>query len=107
MSLLIINLVIGFSIPRIDWRAHIGGFVAGLVAGHVVDPSRPPAIRRIVAVTGLVGLLLAAAALVGLDLRSSAPIHPSSSLLTRPLLGGLTPRRPQAAASSLPRSFSP
>lgn len=78
VSLLIINLVIGFSIPRIDWRAHIGGFVAGLVAGYVVDPSRPPAIRRIVAVTGLVGLLLAAAALVAFR---SAQISADPSIL--------------------------
>jgi membrane associated rhomboid family serine protease len=64
MTMLLINLVIGFSIPAIDWRAHVGGLVAGLVAGYAVDPSRPTAARRIAATTGLVALLLAAAALV-------------------------------------------
>ena len=64
LSLLILNLVIGFSIPRIDWRAHVAGFVAGLIAGIAVDPSRPTATRRIIAVTGLVVLLVVAAALV-------------------------------------------
>ena len=64
LSLLVINLVIGFSIPGIDWRAHVGGLVAGLVAGFAVDPSRPPAIRRVVAAVGLVALLVGAAALV-------------------------------------------
>jgi membrane associated rhomboid family serine protease len=65
LSLLLINLVFGIVAQgMIDWRAHVGGFVAGIVAGFVVDPSRPPAIRRIVAVTGLVGLLVAAAAMV-------------------------------------------
>ena len=43
LSMLIINFVIGFSIPVIDWRAHVGGLVAGLVAGFAVDPSRPAA----------------------------------------------------------------
>jgi membrane associated rhomboid family serine protease len=65
LSLLLINLVFGLVAREgIDWRAHVGGFVAGLVAGYVVDPSRPPAIRRIAATTGLLALLVAAAALV-------------------------------------------
>lgn len=64
LTMLIINLVIGFSIPAIDWRAHLGGLVAGLVAGFAVDPSRPVAIRRTFAAVGLVALLAAAVALV-------------------------------------------
>lgn len=64
LTMLVINLVIGFSIPAIDWRAHLGGLVAGLVAGFAVDPSRPVALRRTFAAAGLVALLLAAVALV-------------------------------------------
>jgi membrane associated rhomboid family serine protease len=64
LSMLVINLIIGFSIPGIDWRAHVGGLVAGLVAGFAVDPSRPVASRRAFAVVGLVGLLVVAIALV-------------------------------------------
>ena len=64
IMLLVINLVIGFSIPSIDWRAHVGGLVAGLVAGWAVDPSRPPALRRTFTIAGLVVLVVAAAALV-------------------------------------------
>jgi membrane associated rhomboid family serine protease len=64
LSMLLINIIIGFSIPAIDWRAHLGGLVAGLVAGFAVDPSRPAATRRVAAAAGLVALLLAAAALV-------------------------------------------
>lgn len=79
LSLLLINLVFGFVAREgIDWRAHVGGFVAGLVAGFVVDPSRPPATRRIAAVTGLVALLVGAAALVAFR---SAQITADPSIL--------------------------
>ena len=64
LTMLVINLVIGFSIPGIDWRAHVGGLVAGLVAGFAVDPSRPEPLRRVYAVVGLAALLAGAAALV-------------------------------------------
>jgi membrane associated rhomboid family serine protease len=64
LTMLVINLIIGFSIPGIDWRAHVGGLVAGLVAGFAVDPSRPEPLRRVFAVAGLAALLAGAAALV-------------------------------------------
>jgi membrane associated rhomboid family serine protease len=64
LTMLLLNLVIGFSIPRIDWRAHLGGLVAGLVAGFAVDPSRPRAVRRAYAIGGFALLLAAAAVLV-------------------------------------------
>jgi membrane associated rhomboid family serine protease len=64
LTMLLINLVIGFSIPGIDWRAHVGGLVAGLVAGFAVDPSRPAALRRTFATVGLLALLVGAVALV-------------------------------------------
>jgi membrane associated rhomboid family serine protease len=64
MSMLLINLVIGFSVPAIDWRAHLGGLVAGVVAGFAVDPGRPAVSRRAVAVGGLLLIVIAAVALV-------------------------------------------
>jgi membrane associated rhomboid family serine protease len=63
-SMLLINLIIGFSIPVIDWRAHLGGLVAGAVAGFAVDPGRPPASRRAFAVGGLLLIVIGAVALV-------------------------------------------
>ncbi|HJQ72066.1 MAG TPA: rhomboid family intramembrane serine protease, partial [Actinomycetota bacterium] len=78
LSMLLINLVIGFTIPVIDWRAHVGGLVAGLVAGFAVDPSRPKAIRRVAAAGGLVALLAIAAALVAYR---SAQISADPSIL--------------------------
>lgn len=63
LSMLVLNLIIGFSIPSIDWRAHLGGLVAGVVAGVAVDPSRPGRTRRVTAVLGLIGIVGAALAL--------------------------------------------
>lgn len=78
LSMLLINLVIGFSIPGIDWRAHVGGLVAGLVAGFAVDPSRPPALRRTFATVGLLALLVGAVALV---IFRTAQINANPSIL--------------------------
>jgi len=43
--LILINLVIGFLIPRIDNAAHIGGLVAGLWLGFLLVPGRAPTLR--------------------------------------------------------------
>jgi membrane associated rhomboid family serine protease len=81
LGMLMINLIIGFSIPAIDWRAHLGGVVAGLVAGFAVDPSRPVALRRVYATLGLLALLLAAVALVVIRI---AQINANPSILAGP-----------------------
>jgi len=80
LSMLLINLIIGFSIPAIDWRAHLGGVVAGLVAGFAVDPSRPTALRRTFSAVGLVALVLAAVALVAFR---TAQINADPTILFR------------------------
>ena len=78
LGMLAINLVIGFSIPLIDWRAHVGGVVAGLIAGFAVDPSRPVGLRRVYATVGLLALLVAAVALVVIR---TAQINANPSIL--------------------------
>jgi membrane associated rhomboid family serine protease len=72
LSMLLINLIIGFSVPAIDWRAHLGGLVAGLAAGFAVDPSRPAAVRRLASGGGLALVVVAA---IGLVLWRSAQIR--------------------------------
>jgi membrane associated rhomboid family serine protease len=64
LSMLVLNLIIGLSIPGIDWRAHLGGLVAGVVAGLAVDPSRPAGLRRVATLAGFALLLAAAVAMV-------------------------------------------
>jgi membrane associated rhomboid family serine protease len=56
----LLNLVITFTIPFIDWRAHIGGLVAGVAAGYLAEGvGRDRATQRLTAVIGI-GLVLAA-----------------------------------------------
>jgi membrane associated rhomboid family serine protease len=68
-SMLLLNLIIGFTIPAIDWRAHLGGVVAGVAAGLAVDPGRSPRARRLVSIVGL--LLIVAAAVVLVIVRTN------------------------------------
>ena len=59
-----LNIVFSFSFPFIDWRAHMGGLVAGLVAGYAVaDPARSASANRLAAIAGIAGVLVAAVAL--------------------------------------------
>jgi len=41
LGLLVINLVLGFVIPNIDWRAHLGGLIAGALVAAVLAFSAP------------------------------------------------------------------
>ena len=62
---LVLNLILSFSFPLIDWRAHLGGFVAGLAAGIVAEGWGRRSMRTAVAVAGFgaitVGSLVLAA----------------------------------------------
>ena len=52
MMLIVINLVFSFTFPGIDWRAHVGGLVAGAVAGFLIDGVGTGSVRRLVQVGG-------------------------------------------------------
>ncbi|MDH4113426.1 MAG: rhomboid family intramembrane serine protease [Actinomycetota bacterium] len=60
---LILNVILTFSFPLIDWRAHVGGFVAGLVAGVVAEGWGRRSARTAIVVAGFVALAIAALAL--------------------------------------------
>ena len=51
------------SFRGIDWRAHVGGLVAGVLAGWVAEGWGPRQIRPLVQWGGLVALVLVGVAL--------------------------------------------
>jgi rhomboid protease GluP len=63
-TFVILNMVIAFAIPAIDWRAHVGGLVAGLFAGFAAEGVGTPSARRTILVVGFAGLLAVAFGLV-------------------------------------------
>jgi len=60
---LVLNLVIGFSVSGIDWRAHLGGLAAGMTMGAAYAYA-PPKQRTAVHVATAVGLAVAIVAIV-------------------------------------------
>jgi membrane associated rhomboid family serine protease len=64
VMIVVINMVLAFSIQGIDWRAHVGGFIAGLFAGFAAEGVGTRANRQTILVVGFLGLLVVAVALV-------------------------------------------
>lgn len=64
--LLVINLVITFAVPIIDWRAHLGGLATGaaLAAAFAYTPRGPQQARLHAAAVGVVALLIVAGVLL-------------------------------------------
>jgi membrane associated rhomboid family serine protease len=58
LMLIGLNTVIALSFHAIDWRAHLGGLVAGVIAGGLAEGLGPRRIRPYVQVGGLIALVL-------------------------------------------------
>lgn len=57
-TLILLNLFLAFGFAgRIDWRAHLGGLIAGLAAGAVAEGWGGPAQRRTIQIVGFAGLI--------------------------------------------------
>ncbi|GAA1260517.1 rhomboid family intramembrane serine protease [Kitasatospora nipponensis] len=56
VALIVFNLVITFSVPGIDWRAHVGGLVAGVLTG--IGMMHAPRAHRDLVQAGTVVLML-------------------------------------------------
>jgi rhomboid protease GluP len=56
-TLLILNAVLALGIRQIDWRAHLGGFLAGLAAGVVLEGVGSRRMRLAVQVAGTIALI--------------------------------------------------
>lgn len=63
LILIAINLVLGFSVPGIDNTAHIGGLIAGVLAGLAAEGIGERGFRTATRLAGLTSLLLAGVAL--------------------------------------------
>ncbi|HET7869132.1 MAG TPA: rhomboid family intramembrane serine protease [Actinomycetota bacterium] len=64
LMLILLNALLTLGIRLIDWRAHLGGLVAGVLAGYTLEGFGTRSTRRIVAVGGIVALLAVGVAMV-------------------------------------------
>lgn len=73
--LLVINAVIGFVVPGIDWRAHLGGAVSGAVVAAVLAyaPKRSRELWQVLGVLAWVGVLVAVLTLRTAQIQQQLP----------------------------------
>ena len=63
-TILVINAVIGLGFPGVDWRAHLGGLVAGAATGAALEGVGPERYRTLIAVLGTAAVVLVGIVLV-------------------------------------------
>lgn len=61
--LIVLNLILSFSIPGIDWRAHVGGLLAGAVAAVVAEGAGAGPSGAFLRVAGFVALVVVGVAI--------------------------------------------
>jgi len=62
MTYAVIMFVFGFVMPGIDNYAHLGGFLGGYAAGHLLDPMRPERLNHMIA--ALICMVLTALSII-------------------------------------------
>jgi rhomboid protease GluP len=70
LMLILLNALLPFIIHGIDWRAHLGGLVAGFAAGWLAEGTGPQPMRQIVQAVGWLALVGIGVALIALRVAS-------------------------------------
>jgi membrane associated rhomboid family serine protease len=76
LTVIVLNAVIAIGYSSIDWRAHVGGLVAGFALGYLADNSGPARQRAVVRFAGVATLVVIGIALVlwrTAEIRSAFP----------------------------------
>jgi membrane associated rhomboid family serine protease len=76
LTVIVLNAVIAIGYTSIDWRAHVGGLVAGFALGYLADSSGPARQRAVVRFAGVATLVVIGIALVlwrTAEIRSAFP----------------------------------
>jgi len=63
-TMIVLNALLAVGFPGIDWRAHLGGLVAGLAGGAIADRQEERAQRRTIQVVGFALLVAIGVAVV-------------------------------------------
>ncbi|MFL5766987.1 MAG: rhomboid family intramembrane serine protease, partial [Actinomycetota bacterium] len=63
-TIIIVNAVIGLGFPGVDWRAHVGGLLAGAAVGAGFDVSGPSSSRSAIGIATTAGVVLVGILLV-------------------------------------------
>ena len=76
LTVIVLNALIAIGYSSIDWRAHVGGLVAGFALGYLADSSGPARQRAVVRFAGVATLVVIGIALVlwrTAEIRSALP----------------------------------
>jgi membrane associated rhomboid family serine protease len=76
LTVIVLNAIIAIGYRSIDWRAHVGGLVAGFALGYLADSSGPARQRAVVRFAGVATLVVIGIALVlwrTAEIRSAFP----------------------------------
>lgn len=74
LVLLALNVALGFVLPSVDWRAHLGGAITGAVLAFVLTSGRGPEGRRALP-QQVLGVLVIVGVLLAIILWRTAQIH--------------------------------
>jgi hypothetical protein len=76
LTVIVLNALIAIGYSSIDWRAHVGGLVAGFALGYLADSSGPARQRAVVRFAGVATIVVIGIALVlwrTAEIRSAFP----------------------------------